>query len=127
VTIRYLKHCRSLPTLGDGHRILVMRYWPRGMKREAFDEWLRELAPSPALLQKAKSIGSLTDCVSTDNVSWAAAYRAEMRLQTASIDLLRKRHERGETLTLLCGCHDPSECHRSILADILVSQPAATL
>jgi uncharacterized protein YeaO (DUF488 family) len=35
----------------DGHRVLVDRLWPRGVRKEdaALDEWLREVAPSPAL------------------------------------------------------------------------------
>ena len=40
------------PEASDGHRILVMRFWPRGRTREqlALFGWARELAPSPALL-----------------------------------------------------------------------------
>ncbi|HEX5305006.1 MAG TPA: DUF488 domain-containing protein [Dyella sp.] len=35
----------------DGYRVLVDRLWPRGVSKEhaALDEWLREVAPSPAL------------------------------------------------------------------------------
>lgn len=126
MTVLFSKHCRALPETADGTRILVMRYWPRGVKRGAFNEWMRELSPSPALLQQAKSIRSLQDSVNphgtSDSVVWADAFRAEMKLQAASIERLRKRHERGETLTLLCSCHDANECHRSILAAILSEQ-----
>ncbi len=127
--ILYSVHCRSLPTPSDGTRILVMRYWPRGVKKGAFDEWIRELSPSPALLQQARSIRSLRDWINppgtSDSVVWADAFRAEMRLQAASIERLRRRHECGETLTLLCSCHDANECHRSILAAILREQSGA--
>ena len=35
----------------DGHRVLVERLWPRGMKKEALaaDAWLKEVAPSTEL------------------------------------------------------------------------------
>jgi uncharacterized protein YeaO (DUF488 family) len=36
------------PQPNDGHRVLVDRVWPRGVRRDAgrFDEWLPEIAPS---------------------------------------------------------------------------------
>jgi uncharacterized protein YeaO (DUF488 family) len=42
-------HDPSPPTAG--RRVLVERYWPRGMQRDEADiEWLLDLAPSPALI-----------------------------------------------------------------------------
>lgn len=37
--------------LEDGHRFLVDRIWPRGIKREnlALDAWLKDVAPSDSL------------------------------------------------------------------------------
>ncbi len=37
----------------DGHRILVDRLWPRGVKKEdvVFEEWIKEIAPSTTLRQ----------------------------------------------------------------------------
>ncbi len=37
----------------DGKRYLVDRYWPRGVKKTELhvDEWIRKVAPSPALCQ----------------------------------------------------------------------------
>jgi len=34
------------PEPGDGVRVLVDRLWPRGVRREAVDVWMREVAPS---------------------------------------------------------------------------------
>lgn len=36
---------------GAGHRVLVDRLWPRGVRRDGapWEEWLREAAPSDAL------------------------------------------------------------------------------
>jgi len=33
----------------DGYRILVDRLWPRGIKKEAIDMWLKDAAPSTPL------------------------------------------------------------------------------
>ena len=39
------------PGPADGHRVLVDRLWPRGVRKEAarIDAWLRELAPGDGL------------------------------------------------------------------------------
>ena len=41
------------PGANDGYRVLVDHYWPRGRSRDALklDEWARDLAPEPALIQ----------------------------------------------------------------------------
>lgn len=58
---------------GDGRRVLVDRLWPRGLRKSevAVDEWVKEVAPSPAL---RKWFGH-------DPARWAAfqqRYRAEL-------------------------------------------------
>lgn len=47
----FVKRVYQPPSPGDGLRILVDRFWPRGLTkaRAAIDEWLRDLAPSDAL------------------------------------------------------------------------------
>src|SRR6266567_305062 len=46
-----LKRAYEPPCKDDGLRILVERLWPRGLTKEkaAIDQWLKEIAPSPAL------------------------------------------------------------------------------
>ncbi len=44
-----LKRIYDSPEGGDGVRVLVDRVWPRGVKRELVDLWLRDLAPSDEL------------------------------------------------------------------------------
>ena len=36
-------------------RLLVMRRWPRGVKKGAVDQWERDLGPSDALLEAYQS------------------------------------------------------------------------
>ena len=38
------------------------------------------------------------------------------------ISELRVRHESGETISLLCVCHDPRQCHRSLLAELILGK-----
>ncbi len=38
-----------------GIRILITRYWPRGIKKDHFDRWIKELSPSIDLLKKYKN------------------------------------------------------------------------
>ncbi len=47
----FLKRAYEDPADSDGKRILVERLWPRGIKKEKakFDEWLKDIAPSPEL------------------------------------------------------------------------------
>ena len=46
-----IKRTYDPPSRSDGHRILVERLWPRGVRKDnlKFDAWMREVAPSTAL------------------------------------------------------------------------------
>ena len=39
----------------DGLRILITRFYPRGVRRERYDVWIRSLAPSADLLKRYKN------------------------------------------------------------------------
>jgi uncharacterized protein YeaO (DUF488 family) len=97
------------PAAADGVRVLVMRYWPRGIRRERVDVWLRELAPVIPLLRSYLD-GAIT---------WAQyqpRYRAGLRRPEAQAALLEvRRLARQGPVTLLCGCPDPRRCHRTLL------------
>jgi uncharacterized protein YeaO (DUF488 family) len=93
----------------DGTRVLIMRYWPRGILKERVDVWLRELAPQIPLL-RAYLDGEIT---------WAQyrpRYRAGLARTEAQAALAEvKRMARAGRVTLLCGCADPQRCHRTLL------------
>ena len=116
--LRIHKHVRLHASPEDGTRILIMRYWPRGVKREHVDEWIRELAPSPELLRWCLGNRDTID-PETFAATWKRRYREEMDQRADLIEGLRTRLRNGETLTLLCACHDPAKCHRSVLAEII--------
>ncbi len=119
------KHCREDPGPEDGTRILVMRFWPRGVSKERFNCWYRHLAPSPELLGRHRETTAVKALSEEErDESWerfVAAYRSEMSGQRTAIDELRRQHESGETLTLLCACHDPARCHRTVLAGLVLA------
>lgn len=49
-----LKRVYEPADVGDGHRVLVDRLWPRGLSREKAQiaAWLKEIAPSEALRRR---------------------------------------------------------------------------
>jgi uncharacterized protein YeaO (DUF488 family) len=95
----------------DGYRVLVMRLWPRGIRKDAVDAWERELGTPTELIKEWKS----------GSVPWAEfarRYRAAMRGQQERMAALADRAER-ENVTLLCGCRDESRCHRLLLKELI--------
>lgn len=119
------KHARQPKSKGDGTRILVTRYWLRGLRREAVDQWEQALAPSKGLLGWLwSSVTSLTPgskAEATLKRRFRERYVTELTEQKAKLSELRKRARAGETITLLCACHDPATCHRTILGTVLRS------
>ena len=107
---------------GDGTRILVCRYRPRGVRRadETWDEWWKELGPSAALHAAAYGKGGQP---AIDFDEYRRRFLDEMSVDPGRFHLraLAARVQAGETLTLLCSsaCVDEARCHRSILKQIL--------
>jgi uncharacterized protein YeaO (DUF488 family) len=110
------------PSTSDGMRILVMRLWPRGIKKSAVDLWLKELGADVANI-KAWKAGQL---------AWPEMrrrYLAGLRRPEAAEQLAElKAHSRQRPVTLLCSCEDEARCHRGILKSLLrrssASKPA---
>ena len=78
------KRVYEAPVAADGTRVLIMRYWPRGIRKEKVDVWLRELAPVMPLL-RAYLDGKIT---------WAQyrpRYRAGLRRPEAQAALAEVR------------------------------------
>jgi uncharacterized protein YeaO (DUF488 family) len=112
---------------GDGARILVCRYRPRGVKKqdEAWDEWWKDLAPSAELHAAAYGKGG------QEPIEWdeyRRRYLEEITNERARFSLraLVNRVAAGETVTLLCSsaCEDEQECHRGLLRDLIVKKRA---
>jgi uncharacterized protein YeaO (DUF488 family) len=106
---------------GEGLRLGTVRRPPRGVKkadyarRDYYDLWLPDLAPSAKLVAKAQR----------DFEGFIKAYRKEMSAAAAErlLELLaRLSHE--SDLSVGCYCEDESRCHRSILRQLLVEHGA---
>jgi len=100
---------------GDGHRVLVDRLWPRGLRKEdaGIDEWLREIAPSPELRkwfghEPARWRGFVT------------RYKRELSAPQAQAHLERLRGmARRATVTLLYAAREERHNNAEVLADLL--------
>ena len=105
------------PSPGDGYRLLVMRRWPRGIRKDAVDAWRKDLAPSEPLRR-----AYLHEDLAWDEFAWA--YLDEMTLSQdvlLPLDVLLKEARRAQemTVTLLCSCLDETRCHRSLLKKLM--------
>jgi uncharacterized protein YeaO (DUF488 family) len=108
----------------DGYRLLITRYRPRGVAKEAetWHEWQPKLGPSTKL-------HAAVYAESHSPVPWPVyrkSYLAEQRSNAELIDALAKRIASGETITLLCSsaCTRESRCHRSLLRELIEARVA---
>jgi len=111
----------------EGLRLGTVRRPPRGVpksdfaRRDFYDVWVPELAPSTALFSWVKS-QPLSDA------RWrryARRYRAEMRRPEAErlIALLAALSQRTN-FSVGCYCENEDRCHRSLLKQLLVDAGA---
>jgi uncharacterized protein YeaO (DUF488 family) len=103
---------RKLAFDGPSYRVLIMRFWPRGVRRETVDEWLRDAAPSPELVRAYKHAG----------LPWEEfSQRYVQELPPGVLDRLRDLEREHGSITLLCTERIPPEqhCHRKVLLDLL--------
>lgn len=98
----------------DGHRLLVMRLWPRGVRKERVNAWDKGLAPTRELLTEFQS-GAI------DWPEYARRFTSEMAERPDAIESLASLRERArtETITVLCSCKDESRCHRTLLKEMV--------
>ncbi len=94
----------------DGTRVLVSRYYPRGVKKSHFDLWIRNASPEPELLKEYKN----------DSISWkefANRFRMQLRSSSVSKEAINElaRLSRKGKITLLCYEKDGEKCHREIV------------
>lgn len=99
----------------SGHRVLVDRLWPRGVRKDdaPFDEWLRDVAPSNELRHwYAHDPGRFDE--------FAARYRAELAEPAAAAALDRLRAAAAEgSLVLVTATREVELSHLAVLAEVL--------
>jgi uncharacterized protein YeaO (DUF488 family) len=100
----------------DGLRVLVTRYWPRGIKKEKVDLWLKGLGTEKELIAEWKAGG-------LDWADFSKRYLSGLETDEAksALAILRSTIEGTgeEGVTLLCTCADGAECHRELLKGVL--------
>lgn len=98
----------------DGIRVLITRYYPRGVKKEHFEEWVQPLSPSPTLLFKYKQ----GEC---DWNGFKVNFLLELRENIDSLDAIYALNEavKSTDITLLCYEKDGQPCHRHLVKDLI--------
>ena len=110
----------------EGPRLGTVRRPPRGVpksefgKRDFYDTWLPNLAPTAELM--TQGLAAETD------KEWAAfsrKFKAEMKQPDAShvLDLLATLSHTS-SFSLGCYCEDEARCHRSVLRELLAERGA---
>ena len=98
----------------DGIRVLITRFYPRGIKKTNFDIWKKDLAPSQQLLKDLK----------TNKKTWIqfiASYKSELKENQNSLQSIKDLRIEMKTnnVTLLCFEKDGNPCHRHLLKKII--------
>src|SRR5262249_17780814 len=105
------------PSASDGRPALIMRLWPRGIRKSRVDVWLKELGPILPLMRAFRG----------GQIGWAEyrrRYLAGLKRPEAQAPLAEVRAAaKTGTVTLFCGCPDESRCHRSLLRGYLLDSP----
>lgn len=126
--IKIVKHARHYPEKDDGIRLLVTRWWPRGVTKQSVDNWLPVLAPSATLLRAYRDDDLLPKVLNPVQNSedakfkvFTGLYLEEMQSAESQLCIrgLAQELEVGATLTLLCACHATTYCHRTILKTLI--------
>ena len=101
----------------DGMRLLITRYYPRGVKKDRFDKWVRDLSPKPDLLKEYRA-GSI------DWPEFVKRFKLQLKTSEESIAAMKELFEltrRRKNITLLCYEREGENCHREIVKERLVS------
>ncbi len=110
----HTKRVYDPPGRTDGARVLVMRLWPRGIRKDRVDLWLKEIGPVVPLLRAYRD----------GKLGWAEyrrRYLAGLERPEAREAVARVRGlARKGPVILLCGCPDETRCHRSLLRTYLL-------
>jgi len=108
-----IKRVYDPPAPEDGHRVLVDRLWPRGLRKEAarLDGWVKEIAPSDEL---RRWFGHDPERFT----EFRRRYREELRREPARSQLAElAQHASYETVTLVFGAKDEQHNNAVVLAE----------
>jgi uncharacterized protein YeaO (DUF488 family) len=95
----------------DGYRILIDRLWPRGIKKEVINKWLKEVAPSTELRK----------WFNHEPEKWQeflARYREEIS-KSPALEELKADNHKHKNVTLLYSAKDEEHNQAVALMKIL--------
>ena len=109
-----LKRAYEAANAADGHRILIDRLWPRGIKKAdaGIDLWLKDIAPSTGL---RKWFGH------EPAREFRRRYRAEVDNQPEQLAELRALAQR-RSITLVYSARDELHNNGVVLRDIILGR-----
>ena len=110
-----IKRVYDSPKRDDGHRVLIDRLWPRGMKKSElkFSEWPREIIPSTEIREE---FGHKAE----NFKDFKKKYKHELLTQEAKDEILKLAEKSIEgNVTLLYGAKDPKINHAVILKEVI--------
>ena len=98
----------------DGYRILITRFYPRGVQRSHFDEWVSALSPRPELL-----FGYKEGKIGWD--SFRDSFMSQLKSDVDGLEAVLVLYDwsRNHDVTLLCFEKSGSPCHRHIVRDVI--------
>jgi len=89
----------------DGYRVLVTRSWPRGVRLDQVNVWLKDLGPTRPLFSAFKN----------KKMRWPTfekKYLEELEGESARLALISLAQGiNAKAVTLLCSCDDLKRCH----------------
>ena len=104
------------PSPTDGKRILVMRFWPRGVRKTTIDLWIKDVGTSPELIKAWKG----------GKLSWPEYEKRYYHDMKGEVQKERVKeiagYAREGPITLLCTDKDPNRCHRSLLKKLVEAE-----
>ena len=91
----------------DGKRILITRYYPRGIRKANFDSWCRDLSPSRHLLKSFKA-GTISRSV------FFQYFCRDLRNDEKKLELCKQLaiESMNKNITLICFEKEEIFCHR---------------
>jgi len=98
----------------DGVRLLITRFYPRGVKKDRFDRWVKELSPSKDLLHAYRLKEKPWEV-------FRSGFISEMKANPASVEAIRalRKESKRENVTLLCYERAEKPCHRHIVEELV--------
>lgn len=98
----------------DGYRVLITRFYPRGIHRSHFHEWVPCLSPNPELLFQYKE----------GRINWNSfkhSFLVQLQNEVDSLDAILALYDwsRSHEVTLLCYEKSGQPCHRHLVRDII--------